>query len=125
LRGARSADLIERIQAAVLAAASERGSKHLRRLAELRRAQVVDRAAEVGVVEDVEKIRPRLKSETLAEFELPAQRLKCGGRNVAGRVRWYLRLRITAGPRWPRRFRAASGVRRLRPIADIGHRRVR
>ena len=74
LRGPRSADLIERIEAAVLAAASERGSQHLRRLPELRRAQIVDGASEIGVVEDVEKIRARLKSKPLAEFELPAQR---------------------------------------------------
>jgi hypothetical protein len=66
--------LIQRIEAAILAAASERCSQHLRRLPELRRTQIVDGASEIGVVEDVEKIRSRLKSKPLPEFELPPQR---------------------------------------------------
>ena len=36
--------------------------------------RVVCRGSEIGVVEDVEKIRSRLKREALPEFELPAQR---------------------------------------------------
>ena len=74
LRRARAADLIQRIEAASLAAASQRGSQHLGRLAEERRTHVVGRRAEVGVVEDVEKIRARLKRKPLPEFELPPQR---------------------------------------------------
>src|SRR5271165_6385033 len=70
----RAADLIQRIEAAVLAAAAQRSSQHLRRLPEQRRAHIVDGAAEIGVVEDVEKIRPRLEGKPLAEFELPPQR---------------------------------------------------
>jgi len=44
-------------------------------LAELRRAEEVDRAAEIGVIEDVEEIGARLKSKPLGEVELPPQ---CG-----------------------------------------------
>ena len=66
--------MIQRIEAAILAAASERCSQHLGRLAEEGRSEVVDRGSEVGVVEDVEKIRSRLKREPLPEFELPPQR---------------------------------------------------
>ena len=39
LRRARAADLIQRIEAAILAAAAERGSQHLCRLAEERRTR--------------------------------------------------------------------------------------
>jgi len=44
-------------------------------LAELRRAEEVDRAAEIGVIEDVEEVGARLKSKPLGEVELPPQ---CG-----------------------------------------------
>ena len=43
-------------------------------MSELGRAEVVDGASEIGVVEDVEKIRSGLKGKPLVEFELPAQR---------------------------------------------------
>src|SRR5205085_10523242 len=43
-------------------------------LPEERRGEIVCRRAEVGVVEDVEKIRSRLKSKPLPEFELSPQR---------------------------------------------------
>ena len=59
MHGARSPDLIQRIEAAILAAGSQRCSQHLRRLPELRRTQIVDGASEIGVAEDVEKIRSR------------------------------------------------------------------
>src|SRR5438105_4412474 len=74
LRRARAADLIQRIEAAILAAAPQGRSQHLGRLAEKRRRQIVCRWAEIGVVEEVEKIRSRLKSKPLPEFELPPQR---------------------------------------------------
>ena len=35
---------------------------------------MVDGASKIGVVEDVEKIRSRLKRKPLPEFELPPQR---------------------------------------------------
>jgi hypothetical protein len=46
--------------AAALPATAQRAGQHLRGLAELRRAEEVDRAAEIGVVEDVEEIGARL-----------------------------------------------------------------
>ena len=70
----RSANLIQRIESAALAAASERCSHHLPRLTELRRTKIVDRASEIGVVEHVEKIGSRLKGKPLPNFEVPPQR---------------------------------------------------
>ena len=55
----RTADLVQRIEAAGLTAAAGGGSGHLRRLAEKRRIHVAHERAEVGVVEDVEEIRAR------------------------------------------------------------------
>ncbi len=40
----------------------------------MRRAEEVDRAAEIGMIEDVEEIGARLKSKPLGEVELPPQR---------------------------------------------------
>ena len=51
-----ASDLVERVEAAALAAAAEIVVQHLRRVAELRRAQVVDWAAEVRVIQDVEEV---------------------------------------------------------------------
>ncbi len=45
--------------------------QRLRRLPEQRRAEVVHRAAEVGMVEDVEELGPGLQPEALAEGESP------------------------------------------------------
>ena len=75
LDGAGAADLVKGAEAAALPATAQRASQHLRGLAELRRAEVVDRAAEIGVIEDVEEIGARLKSKPLGEVELPPQ---CG-----------------------------------------------
>ena len=50
LRRTRAADLVQRIEAAILAARAERGPEHLSGLAEERRCHMVDRRAEVGVV---------------------------------------------------------------------------
>jgi hypothetical protein len=44
-------------------------------LAELRRAEEVDRAVEIGVIEDVEEVGARLKGKPLGDVELPPQ---CG-----------------------------------------------
>src|SRR5260370_40575631 len=60
--------------AAALPATAQRAGQHLRGLAELRRAEEVDRAAEIGVVEDVEEIGACLKSKPLREVGLPPQR---------------------------------------------------
>src|SRR5271165_3035110 len=70
----RPPNLIQRIEAAILPTAAERGSQHLGRLPEERRTHIVCRRAEVGVVEDVEKVRSHLKRKLFAEFELSAQR---------------------------------------------------
>jgi hypothetical protein len=43
-------------------------------IAESRRTEIVCGASKIGVVEDVEKIRSRLKRKPLPEFELPPQR---------------------------------------------------
>jgi hypothetical protein len=72
LDGARAADLVQRVKTAALAAAAEIVVQHLHRVAELRRAEVVDGAAEVWVVEDVEKVTPELKREFLREPKLAA-----------------------------------------------------
>ena len=74
LDGAGAADLVEGAEAATLPATAERAGQHLGGLAELRRAEEVDRAAEIGVIEDVEEIDARLKSKPLGEVELPPQR---------------------------------------------------
>src|SRR5271165_6605438 len=68
---ARPANLIQRIQAAALAAAAQPGVQRLRRKAELRRRHIVDRRTNVGVVEDVEKIGAGLQRKALAELEQP------------------------------------------------------
>jgi hypothetical protein len=50
LHRARAADLVQRIEAAALAAGAEVAGEHLGGLAELRRGEEVDRAAEIGVI---------------------------------------------------------------------------
>src|SRR5262249_37390637 len=75
LDGTRAADLIERVEATALPAAAQRAGQHLRRLAELRGAEEVDWAAKVEVVEDIEEVGARLKSQPLGEAERSAQ---CG-----------------------------------------------
>src|SRR5271165_2532179 len=70
----RPANLVQRIEASALAAAPQPVIQGLRRLPEQRRTEVVDGAAKIGVVEDVEHIRARLKREALAEGEPPLQR---------------------------------------------------
>ena len=62
MRRRRAADLEQRTQA-TLAAASERSSQHLCRLAELWRRQIVDWRREIGVIENVEKIGFEIRSE--------------------------------------------------------------
>ena len=69
---ARAADLVQRIEAAALATAAEVVVQHLRGLTELRRGQVVDRAAEVRLIEDVEEIASELKRKSFCEAELAA-----------------------------------------------------
>ena len=84
MRRARASDLVERIQSAVLAAASERGSEHLRRLAEVRRGEVVDGASEIGVVEEVEEVGAGLEGEAFVEAELAAEgQVDLGGAEAA------------------------------------------
>ena len=68
------ADLIEGVEAAILAAAAEGDSEHPSRLAEERTSHVVGRQAEVGVVGDVKEVGAGLKRKPLLESELPAQR---------------------------------------------------
>ena len=70
---AGTADLVEGVEAAGLAAGAERGSEHLGGLAEEGRGQVVGRGAEVGVVEEVEEVGAGLEGQALVEFELAAE----------------------------------------------------
>src|SRR5271157_5913896 len=70
----RPANLVQRIEAAALAAASQPVIQRLRRLSEQRRGEVVDGAAKIGVVEDVEHVRAGLQRKPLAEGEPPLQR---------------------------------------------------
>src|SRR5260370_2585234 len=74
LNRARSTNLVKRAEAAALPATTQRAGQHLRGLAELRRAEEIDWAAEIGVIEDVEEVGARLKSKPLGEVELPPQR---------------------------------------------------
>lgn len=77
---ARSADLIEGVEAAALAPCAQIVIQHLRGLPELRGTEVVDRATEVRVIENVEEIISRLKRNPFCKAELPAQRqvpLRC------------------------------------------------
>src|SRR5215472_2938995 len=70
---ARSANLVQRIEAAALATASEIVVEHHRSLPELRRAEVIDGASEVRVIQNVEEISSRLERESFGESELAAQ----------------------------------------------------
>src|SRR5271166_5078948 len=70
----RPANLVQRIEAAALAAASQPVIQGLRRLPEQRRSEVVDGAAKIGVIEDVEHVRAGLQRKPLAEGEPPLQR---------------------------------------------------
>jgi len=84
LDGAGAADLVEGVEAAGLATGAEVVVQHLCRLAELRRTQIIDRVAEVRVVQDVEEIASRLKSDAFGEVELAAQgQVPLGGGEAA------------------------------------------
>src|SRR5262249_47536411 len=69
----RPADLVQRIEAAALSPTAQRIGQHLRWLAKLRRAEKVDRAAEIGMIKDVEEVGARLQSQPLPETESPSQ----------------------------------------------------
>jgi hypothetical protein len=73
---ARSADLIQRIEATALAATSEGACEHRRRLTEVigRIAEKVDWVSEVRMVEDIEKIHSCLKGKSFCKSELPPHR---------------------------------------------------
>src|SRR5580692_10799239 len=116
----RSANLIKRIQAAVLAAASERCPQHLRRLAELRRTEIVDGASEVGVVEDIEKIRSRLKSKPLPDSELPPQR-QIDVRGVKSPQGISSQISLHGGTRYSAGYRESCRI----DFLSAGHVRVR
>ena len=68
----RAADLVQRVEAAIEAAAAEVVVQHLStgRIAE---SSVIDRAAEVWVIEDVEEVASELKANPLGEVKLAAQ----------------------------------------------------
>src|SRR6266481_5309247 len=74
LNRTRAPDLVQRIKAAVLAAAAEVVVQHLCGLAELGCAEVIDRVAEVRVIQNVEDIASRLQRKTFCKAKLPTQR---------------------------------------------------
>lgn len=61
LYGSRSSDLVQRVEPAVLAAGPEVVRQCHRRLAEEGRGEIVDGSSKVGMVEEVEDVRSRLK----------------------------------------------------------------
>src|SRR5262249_47887172 len=69
-----AADLIQRAEAAALSPGSQRAVQHLRGLPELRGAEVVDRTAEVRMVQDVEHVHASLEREAARHAELTAHR---------------------------------------------------
>ena len=81
------------VEAAGLSAGAEVIVEHLRGLAELGRGHVVDRAAEVRVVEDVEEIASELKANSLSQAELAARGdVPLGGAEAAEGVASEVRL---------------------------------
>src|SRR5260370_4527588 len=74
LNRTRAPDLVQRIKAAVLAAAAEVVVQHLCGLSELGRTEVIDRVAEVGVIQNVEDVAPLLQRKTFCKPKLPTQR---------------------------------------------------
>jgi hypothetical protein len=71
LDGARAADLVQRVEAAVGAAGAQAAGKSLRRVSKLRTSEVTDRWAEIRVVEDVEEFRPEAEAHFLCNTKLP------------------------------------------------------
>ena len=73
-------DLVQRIETA----AAQCAFQGLCCLPEQRRSEVVYRAAEVGMVEDVEEVRARLQPNALSKGEGPAQgEIDMGGAEAA------------------------------------------
>src|SRR5208337_1373365 len=66
-----TADLVERIEASVRTAGAEAGRQRLCRLAEQGAGVVVVGRAKVGVVEDVEELRPETEAYFLRDTKLP------------------------------------------------------
>src|ERR1044071_8992759 len=73
LPGARPANLVERVEAAVGAARPQAARQRLRRAAEKRTAQRVGGVAEVRVVEDVEELRAEAKPHLFDDAKLSLQ----------------------------------------------------
>src|SRR5262249_774899 len=57
----RATDLVERAEAAALPPAPQRGAQHRRARPELRGTKIVDRTAEVRMVQDVEHVNSPLE----------------------------------------------------------------
>src|SRR5262245_30132550 len=74
LNRTRTADLIQRAEAATLSPASQRAVQHLRGVAELRRGEVVDRTSKIRMVQDVEHVHSSLQGKATRHAELTAQR---------------------------------------------------
>ena len=73
LNRARAADLVQRVEAAIVATGAEAARKRLRGVAKQRAGQVVIGIAEVGVVEDIEELGAEAKPQPLGEPELALQ----------------------------------------------------
>ena len=72
--GAGTADLVERIEAAIGAAGPQAAGQRLRRATKQGAGEGVVGIAEVLVVEDVEELGPETKPHLLSEVKLPLQR---------------------------------------------------
>src|SRR6185436_18535756 len=70
---ARPANLVERVETATGAARPQTVRQRLGRAAEQRTGEVVVGTAKVGMVEDVEELRPEAKSYLFGDAKLPLQ----------------------------------------------------
>src|SRR5208282_198298 len=70
---ARSADLIERVEAAIGATRAQAVRQRLCRVSEQRTGQTGGGISEVGMVEDVEELSPETKPHFLGDAKRPLQ----------------------------------------------------
>src|SRR5687767_9765148 len=67
------ADLVKGIEAAVRATGAETSRQHLRRSSELRAGQLADGCAEIGSIENVEKLRPEAQMNLRCQLKKTLQ----------------------------------------------------
>ena len=77
---ARSANLVERVETTIRTTGPETAREGLRRVAEQRIGQAVVGIAEIGMVENIEKLRPESQIQLFRNPKLPLEsyvRLRC------------------------------------------------